>query len=361
MSYLQEIWQGLGSWQYLFILAIPLLAWVVRVPASRVMLYLLKVFLKGIGLEPGENLQRSLLPALQVVVVAFGVLVANDNIGLSEPYYTIVKNLLVSACVAAVFSVMFAMCVFIPQLVQRNRNLNIREQSTMVLSVSRVMVIFLGIAAVMKVWGLDIGPTLTGMGVVGAAVALAAQDSVKNLLAGLNNAAERRFSEGDLIRVDGKVEGIVESVDLRSTKIRRHDTAPVHVPNSDLANSAVINFGRRPNRRIKWTVALTYGTSNQVLLAIRSRIESYIDDSGLFAPAEGTGRHIRINALNDSSIDLLVYCFTRATVYSEFLEVQEALALNILEIVKDEGGSFAFPSRSIYMESTLPTDVPAEP
>lgn len=360
MNKIPEFWQALGSWQIAVLLSIPLLAWVVRVPVGGLLLRLLTLFLKGLGLEPGENLQKSLRPALQTITVVFGALIANEHMGLPEPYFTIIKSLLVSANVVAVFSVAYAMCVFIPQLVQRTRHLSIRQQSTLVLRVSRVVVVFLGIAAVMKVWGIDIGPALTGMGVAGAAVALAAQDTFKNLLGGLNNAAEQRFREGDLIRVDGKVEGIVESVDLRSTKIRRHDTAPVHVPNSDLANSAVINFGRRPNRRIRWTVALTYGTSNDVLRSIRDRVEAYIDESGLFAPAETTGRHVRVNALSDSSIDLLVYCFTKSTIYSEFLEAQEALALNILEIVKNEGGSFAFPSRSIYMESTEASDTSGE-
>lgn len=342
---LSEFWQALGPWQNLVLISIPLLAWLARAPLARFLLYGMKSFLNGLGLEVSENLENSLVPALQAIVVSFGVLIANEHMGAPEPYFTIVRNLLISACVAALFSVAYAMCVFIPQLVKRN----IRRQSTFLLRISRVLVLFIGIAAILKVWGIDIGPALTGMGVLGAALALAAQDSVNNLLGGLNNAVEHRFREGDLIRVDGVVEGYVESVDLRSTRIRRLDTAPVHVPNSELANRAVINFGRRPNRRIYWKVALTFATPRPVLLAIRDRIERYIDESGLFEARNQAGRNVRVDGLNESSIDLLVHCFTKASDYSAFLEARESLALAILEIVEDEGGEIAFPSQSLYV------------
>lgn len=352
MSKLLEIWRGLGDWQIVVLLAIPIVAWVIRVPAGKLLLRFLKAFLNGIGLELGENLQKSLLPAMQVIVVAFSVLVANEHMGLPEPYASIVRNLLVSSCVAAIFSVAYSMCVFIPQLVRRTRQFSIREQSTLVLRLSRFLVLFLGTASIMKVWGIDIGPALTGMGVAGAAVALAAQDSVKNLLGGINNAAEQRFNEGDLIRVEGVVEGVVESVDLRSTKIRRLDTAPVHVPNSELANCAVINFGRRPNRRIYWKIGLVFATPNRVLRAVRDRVEKFIDECGLFAPADSIGRFVRISGLNDSAIDLLVQCYTKSTTYDDYLVAKEVLTLAILEIVEEEGSEIAFPSRSIYMNES---------
>lgn len=361
MNEIMEFWQGLGAWQKLAYLAIPLLAWAVRVPASKLMLRLLTAFLASLGLKPGENLKESMLPALQVIFIAFGVLLALDYLRPPEPYFGLVWKLMVSSCVAATFSVAYSMCVFIPQLVQRTRLLSIRQQSTLLLRGSKFLVVFLGIASVMKVWGIDIGPALTGMGVVGAAFALAAQDSVKNFLGGLNNAAEQRFDVGDLIRVEGVVEGVVESVDVRSTKIRRLDTAPVHVPNSELADCAVINFGQRPNRRINWTVGLAYDTPRNVLRSIRERIENFIDECDYFEPDDSTGRNIRFSGLDESSVNLLVMCYTKSTEYKDYLVSTEVLALAILDIVEEEGGKIAFPTQSIYMNSPLEADTPGEP
>jgi MscS family membrane protein len=181
---------------------------------------------------------------------------------------------------------------------------------------------------------------------------LAAQDYLKNLLAGFNNAAERRFREGDWISVEGLIEGTVESVDLRSTLVRRFDKAPVYVPNSELANGLLINFSRCPHRRIRWKISLTYATSVDTLRIIRERIEQHIDESDLYVNADLAARYVRIESFNDSSIDMLVLCFSQSNVWADYLEAKEELALAIKTIVGNAGGDFAFPSRSIYMETS---------
>jgi MscS family membrane protein len=139
-----------------------------------------------------------------------------------------VGKLLISISVAALFVSVYSLCKHIPGFFEEKHSGRAPEQVSRVVRVAQFIVLFVGIAAVFKVWGVDIGPVLTGMGLAGAAVALAAQDYLKNLLAGFNDAAERRFREGDWIRVDGVVEGTVESVDLRSTMVRRFDKAPVY-------------------------------------------------------------------------------------------------------------------------------------
>jgi MscS family membrane protein len=216
-----------------------------------------------------------------------------------------------------------------------------------------VVTAFVGIAAVLKVWGLDIGPLLTGMGVAGAAVALAAQDLFKNLLAGITNVSERRFRVGDWILVEGVVEGHVENMDFRSTSVRRFDKALVHVPNADLANASMVNFSSMTCRRIYWKINITYRTTTKQLSKIRNAIEKFISESEDFVQPPEARRLVRIDALGESSIEILVYCFTRATELGEYKAAQERLALEIKKIVSDSGSKFAFPSRSIYVEEAL--------
>jgi MscS family membrane protein len=284
--------------------------------------------------------------------VALGAFVAHEHVRLPDPYYGIVEKLIVSICVAAVFKVIHSMCNLIPQLYETRRALRTLDQTTLVVRVAQVISAFVGVAAVLKVWGIDVGPVLTGMGVAGAAVALASQDYLKNLLAGFNNATERRFREGDWIQVDGLVEGIVESIDLRSTLLRRFDLAPVHVANADLASGALINFGRRPHRKIYWKISLKYNLSVKTLRAIRERVERYIDGSDYFESPDVASRFVRIDSFSESSIDMLVYCFTHSPAYGDYLEAKEDLALAIKSIVEEKGGAFAYPSRSIYIEES---------
>src|SRR5690606_34512798 len=106
----------------------------------------------------------------------------------------------------------------------------------------RFFVIVIAIAAILDIWGIAIGPILAGLGVLGVAVALGAQDLFKNLIAGALILTEKRFDIGEWILVEGVVEGDVEKIGFRSTLIRRFDKAPVYVPNAKLSDDAVINF-----------------------------------------------------------------------------------------------------------------------
>ncbi len=351
-------WEAAGLLRILITLVVPVVAWLVRKPAANLVFRLSRTIAKGVGFSLGDEIEKSVGPAIQVLVVTFGALIAHETIQLPEPYFGIVEKLLVSVSVAAVFATVYAFCKYIPNFLDQTRANRVAEQLSWVVRVAQCIVVFVGIAAVFKVWGVDIGPVLTGMGLAGAAVALAAQDYLKNLLAGFNNAAERRFREGDWICVDGLIEGTVESVDIRSTLIRRFDKAPVFVPNSELANSLLINFSRCPHRRINWKISLTYSTSIDTLRTIRDRIEQYIDDSDRYVSHEIATRRVRIDSLNDSSIDMAVICFSQSSDWSIYTKAKEELALAIKSIVAEAGGSFAFPSRSIYMKHSLEEEGP---
>lgn len=218
-------------------------------------------------------------------------------------------------------------------------------------------VIFFALAAVLQQWGVKIAPLLTGMGIAGAAVALGAQAMFKNLISGVLILLERRFQYGDWVKVQGVVEGTVESIGLRSTRIRQFDDAAVQVPNSDLSDNAVVNYTEMRRRRIYWLVGVPYSTTVDQLKSIRDGIESYIHECDDFVSYKIASTFVRIDLFGDSSINIMVYCFTRTTNWGEWLLVKERLAYNIMNVVLGAGSSFAFPSTSLYVES-LPDDKP---
>ena len=217
--------------------------------------------------------------------------------------------------------------------------------------------IFIGSATVLEIWGIKIGPILAGLGLIGVAVALGAQDLFKNLISGLLIISEKRFNLGDWILVDGVVEGTVEDLGFRSTIVRRFDKAPVYVPNARLADSAVTNFSSMTHRRIYWHIGVEYRTTIEQLRIIRDGIEAYILENDAFAKPNEVPTFVRIDRFSDSSIDIMLYCFTRSIVWGQWLEIKERLALKVKEIVEGAGSSFAFPSRTIYM-SDLSGDKP---
>jgi len=221
----------------------------------------------------------------------------------------------------------------------------------------KFLICFIGIATVLEIWGVQVAPILAGLGLFGVAVALGAQDMFKNLIAGLTIIAEKRFQPGDWILVDGVVEGTVEDIGFRSTQVRRFDLSPVHVPNGRLSDSAVTNFSAMKFRRIYWKIGVTYNTSIDQLKDIRGGIENYILENDAFVRPDEAATFVRIDSFNDSSIDIMLYCFTRSIKWGEWLEIKENLAYRIKEVVEGAGSSFAFPSQSLYVEA-LPGDGP---
>ena len=147
------------------------------------------------------------------------------------------------------------------------------------------------------------------------------------------------------------VEGTVEDIGFRSTIVRRFDKAPVYVPNAKLADTAVTNFSSMTHRRIYWHIGVEYRTTIEQLREIRDRIEKYILENDDFARPGEVPTFVRIDRFSDSSIDIMLYCFTRSIIWGEWLEIKERLALKIKEIVEGAGSSFAFPSRTLYSGS----------
>ena len=223
-----------------------------------------------------------------------------------------------------------------------------RELIGWIIKSLKILIFILGLAAVLELWGIKIGPIIAGLGLFGVAVALGAQDLFKNLISGILVLVEKRFKIGDWILVEGTIEGIVEKIGFRSTVIRKFDKSLAIIPNFQFAENSVVNISETTNWRIRWSITLQYDTTVAQLKKVREEIETYINKSEDFNQSVGVA--VRIEKFSDSSIDLLVRCFTASNSWSDSLLVKESLAIAIKEIVEENKASFAFPSQSIYIE-----------
>ena len=224
----------------------------------------------------------------------------------------------------------------------------------------KILVVILALVAVLELWGIKVGPIIAGLGLFGVAVALGAQDLFKNLISGIMILMERRFMVGDVIRITGEAEGIVEQIGFRSTLIRQFDSNLIMVPNFKFAEQSVTNYTRRKNRRIRWLIGLEYRTTIEQMKNIRTQIREYIVKNNEFAYDSSDffrSCFVRIDSFSDNSIDMLVQCFVKSPDWDKFMEVKENLAIKIKEIVEQNKAGFAFPSQSLYVEA-LPNDIP---
>jgi MscS family membrane protein len=214
----------------------------------------------------------------------------------------------------------------------------------------RYLIIFLGIVAVLEVWGIKIGPIIAGLGLFGVAVALGAQDLFKNLISGIMILLEKRFHIGDVINVPGHTEGTVEHIGFRSTLIRKFDSTPITIPNYIFAEAPILNYTNRNKRRIVWTIGLEYSSKLKQIKSFTENISLYIANNEDFIVNNDFKSFIKLDKFNDSSIDIFIYCFTSTNDWEKYLQIKEKLAIKIKTEIEELGLNFAFPSQSIYIE-----------
>lgn len=304
-----------------------------------------------------DHIVDAIAPPLRAIPVVFGIFVATNYMHFEGIVDTIAQNATRSLISFVIFWTILRALGPLSRAFKHLEQILSRELIEWMMKALKVAVVLVGAATVLQIWGIQIAPIIAGAGLLGVAVALGAQDLFKNLIAGILILGEKRFKVGDWIRVDGVVEGIVEGIGFRSTVVRRFDKAPVMVPNAQLSDTAVTNFTEMTYRRIYWHIGVEYRTNIKQLGEIREKIAAYIVEDEAFVDANDASTFVRIDKFGASSIDILVYCFTKTTRWGEWLEAKEKLAYKIMEIVEEAGSGFAFPSTSIYIEN-LPADRP---
>ncbi|MBN2606351.1 MAG: mechanosensitive ion channel family protein [Thiotrichales bacterium] len=200
-----------------------------------------------------------------------------------------------------------------------------------------------------------LGVNLTGLiafgGIGGVAVGFAAKDLVGNVLGGLMLYMDKPFVTGDWIRSpDKEIEGTVESIGWRMTIVRTFDKRPLYIPNGMFATISIENPSRMTNRRIKETIGVRYCDIGQVS-KITSEIKTMLQED----PDIDSNQTLIVsfNGFGASSLDLLVYTFTKTTVWIEYHEVKEKVLLKIAEIIDNHGAEIAFPTRTLYVEDSV--------
>jgi MscS family membrane protein len=318
---------------------------------SRFVVGWLKRFVKRTQNQIDDHMVAALDSPIRFVPIVLGFFVATEVLQLEGTFDTLALRVTRSLIVFTLFWGTVALVEPVSLMFGQLRDILSPTMREWILKAIRILLSVIGAAAILQLWGIEIGPLVAGLGLFGLAAALAAQDLFKNLLSGVLILGEKRFHPGDWIKVSGVVEGTVHSIGFRSTMVRQFDKAMVQVPNATLADTAVVNFAEMTHRRIYWKIGVLYDTSAGQLRQIRDGIEGYIHGDEAFASPEDVATFVRIDSFNDSSIDIMVYCFTKTTNWGEWLEVKEALAYQVKGIVEGAGSGFAFPSRTLYVES----------
>ena len=235
----------------------------------------------------------------------------------------------------------------------------------------------MGILLILFLAGVNLTAVLSGLGIGGFAIALAAKDSLANFFGTLSILFSDVFSQGDWIEVDG-VEGTVVEIGLRVTTLRTFDNALISIPNAAVANKDIRNWNRRSlGRRIKMSLGIKYDSKSEDIKKAIDELYEMLDKHPSIATANTDFKHkynkdklsiirskddaagvkktllVYLDEFGSSSINILIYCFSKTVKWSEWLEVKQDVMFKMMEILEKNNLEFAFPSMSLYHENNL--------
>lgn len=209
----------------------------------------------------------------------------------------------------------------------------------------KVLVIAVGVAAGAQEVGFPIGSIVAGAGLIGLTISLAAQETASNIFSGIVILIDKPFAVGDWILV-GDVEGEVIDINFRSIKIRSLDKTVSVITNSKVCSSIIVNCAMRSTRPYKFTLGVTYNTSRAKLEQLMADLTAMLEASPY---VEKGSALVRLTSFGDSSINLLVSAYLLTNQAGTFLQMQNDLNLNVMDVMQKNNVDFAFPSTTVYL------------
>lgn len=350
MNQFEAWWQSADHALVVFACAMPAVVWLLRGLFADLATRLVKLAASKIGINITDEIRSDAEPAAAAFTVALASFLSLQLLGLPG----ILAGWLEGAVrVIVIFSIFWLIDAFLQcALAQKNSmksDANVIQKSWLP-QFLRLLLVTLMLVVILKTWGIDLGPALTGLGIAGAAVALSAQDLIRNVIAGVNIAGERRFREGDWVNFGEGTDGIVEKLQLRSTVIRKFDRSVIHVPNAELANVPLTNFTTRDRRRIKWKIGVPFGTDRAKLAEISEKLTAFIETSDHFVSDEVSKPFVTLFSIEASWLAIMVDCFVSENTWEAELLARQELALEVTKVFEAVQVQFAFPTQMVFAQ-----------
>ena len=339
---------GIPFYKWILALLIFLFFLLLRKVFTYFIIKLLKQAVRKTKTKIDDKILKLLIAPTRYLFIVFGVWSSLNILNLEGE---IIRHFIRSLLIIAVFWTFYnAINIFRTEIYKFSAKFGkelSQEIGNFFIKTLKALIIVLSIVAVLQEWGINVSAFVASLGLGGLAFALAAKDTVANLFGGLTILADKSMKLGDWIKV-GSVEGIVEDIGLRTSKIRTFEKSLITVPNSYIANNPIENFSRRQNRRIKMYIGLTYDTPVKVVSNIVKEIREMLINHPRID--KNLTLLVYFDEFGESSLNIFVYTFTDTADWEEYLAIKQDVMFKIMEIVEKNGSSFAFPSESIYIE-----------
>jgi MscS family membrane protein len=342
---------GAAVWQYLALLLIVLVGLIARKVIQFIVANRIKGFVSTTGhawaarfvdvfASPGATLVMALLlrftyPQLRLPLEA------------AVAVSVVVRLLVVVSLVWAIYRLVD---VLAERLAEKARGTESKLDDQLVPLIRKslkLVTLIAGALFVLQNLNVDVTSLLAGLGIGGVAVALAAKDTIANFFGSIMIFADRPFQIGDWVVVSG-VEGIVEEVGFRSTRIRTFYNSLVTIPNAKFTEASIDNYGARQYRRSYFTLNVTYDTTPEQMQAFVEGIRAIIQANPF---TRKDYYEVHMSGYGASSLDVMVYFFFKVKSWSEELRERHHVLLEIMRLARELGVVFAFPTQTLHVES----------
>lgn len=218
-----------------------------------------------------------------------------------------------------------------------------------VLRMAKVLVFFLATMATLQLWVDDVPAFIGGLGLIGIAVALAAQDTLKNLFGSITILFDKTFQKGDLIKINN-IEGEVAMIGIRTTIIKDSELGHVVIPNSTIINSPIINYSRRPSRLIEWKISVRSSTKNEALDSVIEAMRKWIAESPLVE--QGPKNYVFLDSFKNGMIDIHCQFFSKSPDRIEYFRVKDAAIRAFRELFEKYEVNISVPYHTVVLASS---------
>ena len=341
----------------------------------------LKVFVNKIGkVQLAHHLEDTFIHPLRFLIVVFGFTLAIQLSNLDITHYIEVGNVLDSVYIISIgyflLNISDYMISSAFDIYSNHGKKSFNKNLAMIsINLSKGVIVIGSLIYILIIWEFNVSGLVASLGVGGLAFALAAKDTLSNFFGSFTIATDKPFDIGDWVVINGNVEGTVTSIGIRSTLIRTFSNGLITIPNYKVANSEILNWSKRKyGRQIKWMLGVEYKTEvSKIKTVIKEITKMLKDHDGILESEDNVessdrGNHritnvkdtkgikdtlfVRLTDFSPSSLDIQLYCFTKTTVWMDYLEIREDIMYNILDIMKKNKVEFAFPTQTLFIENS---------
>ena len=304
---------------------------------------------KDKGKSKKKLCEHPLYTPVRYFFICLGIYLAIINLGVPQDIFDIVSKLFRVSIIWFIALAIANMITPNSQIFAKiNKNVRFTKKdkaTTLLYKIIRGLIYLVAIVIIIAELGYDINGLIAGLGVGGLAISLAAQDTLKNLIAGIVMIFDKPFIVGDWIETPS-IEGIVEDITFRSTRIRTFKDSIITVPNSTISNDMLTNWSKMEKRRINFELIATFDTPLKNICNAINKIKEMLENQ---PNVHKEPIYVNFSDISDNGQNILIYFYIDRTDYSSYLAIKENVNYKIMQILKQEKVELAYNTQTIYI------------